>query len=57
MNKVAIILCLLICAPVGMAAKKNLELEALRIEFDNFITDKKIQALCQGPKEPSQNGH
>ena len=54
MNKVAIILCLLICAPVGMAAKKNLELEALRIEFDNFITDEKYKPYAKAQKNQAK---
>ncbi len=34
----------------AMAAKKNLELEALRIEFDNFITEQKYKPYAKAEK-------
>ncbi|MCX7553538.1 OmpA family protein [Marinicella sp. S1101] len=37
-----------------MAAKKNLELEALRIEFDNFITDEKYKPYAKGEKSTAK---
>ncbi len=41
---------LLSFVPSGIAAKKNLELEALRIEFDNFITEDKYRPYAKVDK-------
>ena len=49
--KIGIILVLtLMLSNVAVAAKKNLELEALRIEFDNFITQDKYKPFAKVEK-------
>ncbi|TDR18374.1 OmpA family protein [Marinicella litoralis] len=49
MNRVWLMLLLSFSFSVD-AAKKNLELEALRIEYDNFITDNKYKPFAQSQK-------
>ncbi len=49
MNKFWIIL-ILSCTLTVEAAKKNLELEALRIEYDNFITEDKYKPYAKPQK-------
>lgn len=48
-----IMLCLLVFQS-GLAAKKNLELEALRIEFDNFITEAKYKPYAKAEKQSAK---
>ena len=48
-----IMLCLLVFQS-GLAAKKNLELEALRIEFDNFITETKYKPYAKAEKQSAK---
>jgi len=45
---------LFVLVPVE-AAKKNLELEALRIEFDNFITDDKYKPFAKDEKAKAKS--
>jgi len=49
MNRYLIALLLLVTLSVE-SAKKNLELEALRLEFDNFITDTKYKPFAKTEK-------
>ena len=51
-----LILLLVICGvtPLSWAAKKNLELEALRIEFDNFITETKYKPYAKVEKSAAK---
>ena len=53
MNKLLIVL--LLCFTLSAeSAKKNLELEALRIEFDNFITDSKYIPYAKDEKSTAK---
>ncbi len=45
---------LLMAVQPAMSAKKNLELEALRIEFDNFITDDKYKSFAKAEKSAAR---
>jgi len=40
----------LMCGTDALAAKKNLELEALRLEFDNFITEERYRPYAKAEK-------
>ncbi len=50
LSKSLLILLLILVAQLSVAAKKNLELEALRIEYDNFITDIKYKPYAKTEK-------
>jgi len=54
LNYVLAILFFLMVFQVGNAAKKNLELEALRIEFDNFITEEKYKPFAKAEKNAAK---
>ncbi len=54
MNKLVFITCLLVLPNITLAAKKNLELEALRIEFDNFITVDKYKPYAKTEKSAAK---
>ncbi len=45
---------LLLILQSGLTAKKNLELEALRIEFDNFITEAKYKPYAKAEKQTAK---
>jgi outer membrane protein OmpA-like peptidoglycan-associated protein len=55
MRNVLLILFSLLIAGGAIAAKKNLELEALRIEFDNFITEDKYRAFAKTEKSKAKS--
>lgn len=46
----SVMLFLILFSQMSLAAKKNLELEALRIEFDNFITETKYKPYAKAEK-------
>jgi outer membrane protein OmpA-like peptidoglycan-associated protein len=46
---------LLLILQSGLTAKKNLELEALRIEFDNFITEAKYKPYAKTEKQTAKS--
>ena len=48
--KQLLIVLILMCATDALAAKKNLELEALRLEFDNFITEERYRPYAKAEK-------
>ncbi|VAW48130.1 Flagellar motor rotation protein MotB [hydrothermal vent metagenome] len=52
--KMLLVLTLLFISQLGIAAKKNLELEALRIEFDNFITEAKYKPYAKAEKNTTK---
>lgn len=45
---------MLLISQLSLAAKKNLELEALRIEFDNFITEAKYKPFARVEKSAAK---
>ena len=47
-------LLMLLMSQIGAAAKKNLELEALRIEFDNFISQAKYKPYAKAEKNTAK---
>lgn len=54
MKRVVLLLALLVCSPL-IAAKENLELESLRIEFDNFITLDKYRPFAKPEKNQARS--
>ncbi len=54
MKNLTAVLMLMLLAPATWAAKKNLELEALRIEFDNFITETKYKEYAKAEKSAAK---
>lgn len=54
MKKLLLCLFVLMLAQPTLAAKKNLELEALRIEFDNFITEEKYKPFAKAEKSAAR---
>ncbi|MFC3193501.1 OmpA family protein [Marinicella sediminis] len=54
MKRLIMFLCLILCLD-ALAAKKNLELEALRLEFDNFITEERYRPYAKTEKAKAKS--
>lgn len=53
-NRIILTVMLVLTTQFALSAKKNLELEALRIEFDNFITEAKYKPYAQAEKSQAK---
>ncbi len=51
---ILLVFSLILTSQISVAAKKNLELEALRVEFDNFITETKYKAYAKAEKNAAK---